>query len=203
MALTNALPRKVVPLSGGEDTRPQTPAGTSNTTRAFFCGVVVESGSNKELSSGAQLKENCQGVEPDAYIDLRGFVASLGEHLSSEDGTVTPAVLHETTPPELTRLSVCSLYLLVIVLTYQQSSTARKRALTNSSALSDVLNEFVSTERSYVKRLRILKEVCTRLNPVIELTWFPVICRPVAHVCPYQRHSSIASVRGQNTVWKY
>jgi protein ECT2 len=33
----------------------------------------------------------------------------------------------------------------------------RKRALTDSTALTDVVNELVNTERSYVKRLRILK----------------------------------------------
>jgi hypothetical protein len=33
----------------------------------------------------------------------------------------------------------------------------RKRAMTDSSALADVINELVSTERSYVKRLRTLK----------------------------------------------
>jgi hypothetical protein len=31
--------------------------------------------------------------------------------------------------------------------------------MTDLSALADTLNEFVSTERSYVKRLRTLKEV--------------------------------------------
>jgi len=33
----------------------------------------------------------------------------------------------------------------------------RNRALTDSTALADVVNELVNTERSYVKRLRILK----------------------------------------------
>lgn len=33
----------------------------------------------------------------------------------------------------------------------------RKRALTDSSALNSVINELVSTERSYVKRLQMLK----------------------------------------------
>ena len=51
MALTSSSPRKVVLLGGGEETRPHTPVGTS-TCRAFYCGVVVESGFNKELSSG-------------------------------------------------------------------------------------------------------------------------------------------------------
>ncbi|OCH94313.1 hypothetical protein OBBRIDRAFT_789447 [Obba rivulosa] len=34
----------------------------------------------------------------------------------------------------------------------------RKRAVTNNSALADIINEFVSTERSYVERLKILYE---------------------------------------------
>ncbi|KAF8917932.1 hypothetical protein CPB85DRAFT_1284072 [Mucidula mucida] len=37
------------------------------------------------------------------------------------------------------------------------TGAARKRALTDSSALTSVINELVATERSYVKRLQILK----------------------------------------------
>ncbi|KAG2156207.1 hypothetical protein DEU56DRAFT_766033 [Suillus clintonianus] len=39
----------------------------------------------------------------------------------------------------------------------QPDGLQRKRALTDSTALTDVVNELVNTERSYVKRLRILK----------------------------------------------
>ncbi|KAG2349061.1 hypothetical protein BDR05DRAFT_956431 [Suillus weaverae] len=40
---------------------------------------------------------------------------------------------------------------------HQPDGLQRKRALTDSTALTDVVNELVNTERSYVKRLRILK----------------------------------------------
>jgi hypothetical protein len=38
-----------------------------------------------------------------------------------------------------------------------KGESERKRAVTDSSALSEVINELVNTERSYVKRLRNLK----------------------------------------------
>ncbi|OAX44507.1 hypothetical protein K503DRAFT_861342 [Rhizopogon vinicolor AM-OR11-026] len=40
---------------------------------------------------------------------------------------------------------------------HQLDGLQRKRALTDSTALTDVVNELVNTERSYVKRLQILK----------------------------------------------
>ncbi|KAF8524603.1 hypothetical protein BU17DRAFT_84640 [Hysterangium stoloniferum] len=124
MAFTGNSPRKVVPLSGASDTRPQTPVGSSTTLRAFFCGVVVESG--RDLNS-----------------DVRDLVASLGEHMPSEEGANATDTLH----PELSVNSQIP-----------RSLPTQKYTVTNSSALADNLNEFVSTERSYVKRLRILKE---------------------------------------------
>lgn len=48
-------------------------------------------------------------------------------------------------------------FVLVLTFTRQDRSTNRKRALTDSSALTAVINELVTTERSYVKRLQILK----------------------------------------------
>lgn len=39
----------------------------------------------------------------------------------------------------------------------QDGPLQRKRALTNTSALTSVINELVSTERSYVQRIRTLK----------------------------------------------
>lgn len=39
----------------------------------------------------------------------------------------------------------------------QEGPTQRKRALTDTSALVSIINELVTTERSYVKRLQILK----------------------------------------------
>lgn len=41
----------------------------------------------------------------------------------------------------------------------QAGGKARPRALTNTSALNDLVNELVTTERTYVQRLRLLKEL--------------------------------------------
>jgi protein ECT2 len=46
---------------------------------------------------------------------------------------------------------------LVADLNLQDNTAQRKRALTDSSALTSVINELVTSERSYVKRLQILK----------------------------------------------
>ncbi|KIJ57053.1 hypothetical protein M422DRAFT_150010 [Sphaerobolus stellatus SS14] len=130
MALTGNSPRKVVPLSTGEEstTRPHTPAAPSVTTRAFFCGVVVELGAGRDI---------------DAVLDVREFVGSLGEHMPTEDGTAPVEKLLEPRPAS-----------------GREPGTpgTRKRTMTNPSALADVMNEFIATERSYVKRLRTLKE---------------------------------------------
>ena len=51
-----------------------------------------------------------------------------------------------------------SIYFYLLAYTISQvQATHRKRAMTDSSALADVISELVSTERSYVKRLRTLK----------------------------------------------
>jgi hypothetical protein len=44
-----------------------------------------------------------------------------------------------------------------LTLELQDHATQRKRALTDTSALASVVNELVTSERSYVKRLQILK----------------------------------------------
>jgi len=49
--------------------------------------------------------------------------------------------------------------------------------MTNSSALTDVINEFISTERSYVKRLRILKEVA--MASLLPCSYFNKSDRPM------------------------
>ena len=41
----------------------------------------------------------------------------------------------------------------------QAGGKPRPRALTNASALADLVNELVTTERSYVQRLRLMKEL--------------------------------------------
>lgn len=141
----------------------------------------------------------CSGVwnlrfDTNVCLDMQALVASLGEHMSSVDGTSAPVALHDTTPPELTGLPVGIISFVGVFLTYWQSPTTRKRALTNSSALADVLNEFVSTERSYVKRLRILKEVRTIMMPTNDLKDCVVLCGPVAHLRSHQRHGALTCI---------
>ncbi|THH09714.1 hypothetical protein EW146_g8604, partial [Bondarzewia mesenterica] len=78
--------------------------------------------------------ENGQGVSE----EVQDLVASLGEPLHAfESGDSLPT---ESLNDELSG-----------------TNGPRRRALTDSSAIQDIVNELVSTERSYVKRLHILK----------------------------------------------
>ncbi|EJD36599.1 hypothetical protein AURDEDRAFT_154587 [Auricularia subglabra TFB-10046 SS5] len=125
-------PRKVIPLNDSDDDR--RPASTSAITRrAFFCGVVVETDlDGKDISR-----------------DVRDIVASLGEPLSNEPSNNKPLGPSSSEPTIASSSSTEEL---------PPGPLARKRALTNGSKLNDLINEFVTTERSYVKRLRVLKE---------------------------------------------
>ncbi|EGN93023.1 hypothetical protein SERLA73DRAFT_98341 [Serpula lacrymans var. lacrymans S7.3] len=126
MALSTS-PRKVIPLSSGDDNTPRKiSSATVVTKRVFFCGVVVEGCEN-----GRRLPE-----------DIQELVLSLGDPLGSpNDNDILPsasdASFSDFSNPD--------------------GVHQRKRAMTNTSALADVINELVSTERSYVRRLRILK----------------------------------------------
>ncbi|KAJ7929939.1 RhoGEF domain-containing protein [Mycena leptocephala] len=123
MALSSS-PRKIIPLSTGDETRSRCESSApGHTKRVFFCGVVVEGSEN-----GRRLPE-----------DIQDLVLSLGDTVASSSD---PSILSSP----------------------QNSSTGdpervgqRKRALTDSSALASTVNELVETERSYVKRLRSLK----------------------------------------------
>ncbi|KAI0268336.1 hypothetical protein BC834DRAFT_687638 [Gloeopeniophorella convolvens] len=75
----------------------------------------------------------------DISEDVQELVASLGEPLDSYPGDDT---VQSSTPGRIQG---------------GVNHETRRRAMTNSSAIEDILNEFVTTERSYVKRLRILK----------------------------------------------
>ncbi|EJD01616.1 uncharacterized protein FOMMEDRAFT_126677 [Fomitiporia mediterranea MF3/22] len=72
--------------------------------------------------------------------DVKDLVSSLGERMPSdrvdEEAPQTPASSAQVSPP---------------------GEQSRPRALTNTSALADLINELVSTERNYVQRLRMLK----------------------------------------------
>ncbi|KAF7288279.1 DH domain-containing protein [Mycena chlorophos] len=127
MALNNS-PRKLIPLSTGEETRSRTESVVAGVTkRVFFCGVVVEgSESGKRLPEGASFFSN---YIQDLVLSFGTTVAS-GSDLSPAPGA-GPESSERTGP--------------------------RQRALTNTSALTSTINELVDTERSYVKRLRSLK----------------------------------------------
>ncbi|KAH7914399.1 hypothetical protein BJ138DRAFT_1143943 [Hygrophoropsis aurantiaca] len=125
MALS-ASPRKIIPLSTGDDVINRKPTFPTATKRVFYCGVVVEG-----CDSGRRLPE-----------DIQDLVLSLGDPwLAENDSNILPSAT-ETSFMNHRNLD---------------DSQTRKRALTDSSALSDVINELVNTERSYVRRLRILK----------------------------------------------
>ncbi|KAG1840091.1 hypothetical protein DFJ58DRAFT_811218 [Suillus subalutaceus] len=73
--------------------------------------------------------------------DVQDLVLSLGDPwLSQNDSHILPSATDTSFSEH-----------------HQPDGLQRKRALTDSTALTDVVNELVNTERSYVKRLRILK----------------------------------------------
>ncbi|KAG2042276.1 hypothetical protein BDR03DRAFT_944957 [Suillus americanus] len=73
--------------------------------------------------------------------DVQDLVLSLGDPwLSQNDSNILPSATDTSFSEH-----------------HQPDGLQRKRALTDSTALTDVVNELVNTERSYVKRLRILK----------------------------------------------
>lgn len=84
MPFTSNSPRKVAPLSTGDETRPRTPASSSTTVRAFYCGVIVDSGNGKDLDEGVLLRYyrfvSINRQTP--CSDVRTLVSSLGENLS-------------------------------------------------------------------------------------------------------------------------
>ncbi|KAH7931234.1 hypothetical protein BV22DRAFT_1115616 [Leucogyrophana mollusca] len=124
MALS-ASPRKIIPLSTGDDIIRKPPA-PATTKRVFYCGVVVEG-----CDSGRRLPE-----------DVQDLVLSLGDPWLAENDS---AILPSATDTSFAAHGD------------PDGSQQRKRAMTDSSALTDVINELVNTERSYVRRLRILK----------------------------------------------
>ncbi|KAH0839928.1 hypothetical protein J3R83DRAFT_882 [Lanmaoa asiatica] len=82
--------------------------------------------------------EGCEGGKrlPD---DVQDLVLSLGDPwLGQDDNNILPSATETT-------------------ITQHAGEPQRKRSATDSSALSEVINELVNTERSYVKRLRTLK----------------------------------------------
>ncbi|KAF8557012.1 hypothetical protein OG21DRAFT_1596146 [Imleria badia] len=82
--------------------------------------------------------EGCEGGKrlPD---DVQDLVLSLGDPwLGRDDNNILPSATETT-------------------ISHHTGELQRKRSATDTSALSEVINELVNTERSYVKRLRTLK----------------------------------------------
>ncbi|CAE6479964.1 unnamed protein product, partial [Rhizoctonia solani] len=120
-------PVKQVPLAPGSDDEPRP---THPTTRAFFCGVVVEGAGEGELAQ-----------------DVQELVASLGEPMSVQEAPYLPR--SASAPTASGSLSA---------LTDAPSSTSMSRsASADAAVLSEVITELVTTERSYLKRLFTLK----------------------------------------------
>ncbi|KAI0082531.1 hypothetical protein K474DRAFT_1655326 [Panus rudis PR-1116 ss-1] len=127
MALSQS-PRKTIPLATGDEDRPPLRSRTSPAlTRRAFYCGVVV----ENAGHGRELPQEVQEL-----------VASLGEpiDLDSDASSIPSASDSNTDIPQP-----------------GDEPHMRKRALTNTSALANVINEFVQTERTYVKRLRTLK----------------------------------------------
>ncbi|KAG8711425.1 hypothetical protein FRC08_015914, partial [Ceratobasidium sp. 394] len=120
-------PTKQVPLAPGSDDEPRV---GHPTTRAFFCGVVVEGAGEGELAQ-----------------DVQELVASLGEPMPAQN---VPCLPRSTSAPASTT-SLASL-------ASAPASAPMSRSLSADAAvLSEVITELVTTERSYLKRLSMLK----------------------------------------------
>ncbi|KAF8743234.1 Guanine nucleotide exchange factor for Rho/Rac/Cdc42-like GTPases, partial [Rhizoctonia solani] len=119
-------PVKQVPLAPASDDEPRP---SHPTTRAFFCGVVVEGAGEGELAQ-----------------DVQELVASLGEPMPVQD---MPYLPRSASTPGSSSLSALS---------EAPSSTPMTRsASADAAVLSEVVTELVTTERSYLKRLSMLK----------------------------------------------
>lgn len=128
MALSHS-PRKVVPLASGDDwvPRPRVRSAVPTVTKRVFFCGVVVEGS-----------EGGRAIPP----DVQDLIASLGEPLDLDSDTE-----QEESAAQSSSNSDAD----------GSPTGTRRRAMTNSSALADVTKEFLSTERTYVGRLRTLK----------------------------------------------
>lgn len=128
-------PRKIVPLSGGptdlQRTKSEQPS-LPPTRRVYYCGVVVEGG-----LEGHPIAQ-----------DITQLVESLGDVVTPDSEKA--GIGRSTSAPNITDSTNTAD-------SSDRPQGGRKRALTESTAFNDVLNEFVTTERSYVSRLNILK----------------------------------------------
>lgn len=87
MALSTS-PRKVVPLTGGDNWESRPAAPPLVTKRVFFCGVVVESsGHGRGYSQGVWARHARFASGPHVPSDVKDLVSSLGEPLRTADLT--------------------------------------------------------------------------------------------------------------------
>jgi hypothetical protein len=95
-----------------------------------------------------------------ALLGVQDLVVSLGEPIDADvqNGLVTSKA-HSSHSENSQCVRIFYLHRLSMFPEFvlQNPTTQRKRALTDSSAVSDLITELVTTERSYVNRLRILK----------------------------------------------
>ncbi|KZP00238.1 hypothetical protein CALVIDRAFT_533882 [Calocera viscosa TUFC12733] len=131
-------PRKV-PLNAGDSLAAS--AGPKTTRRAFFCSVVVENPDKARMLAPA-------GISPEAER-LENLLASLGEPLASHEGSQSFIVSRSSSAPAASSMNLAVM---------AQERPARRRSLTDGTALQDTMKELITTERSYVNRLRILKK---------------------------------------------
>ncbi|KAI6003714.1 hypothetical protein EDD15DRAFT_2156946 [Pisolithus albus] len=124
----NGSPRKTVPLASGDDETPRR-SGPDN-------GQNV----TRRVFYCGVVVEGCEGGKrlPE---DVQDLVLSLGDPwLGQDQNNILPSASETTLSEHIT------------------GPKQRSRPTTDASALLDVINELVNTERSYVKRLRILKD---------------------------------------------
>ncbi|KAJ3989615.1 hypothetical protein F5890DRAFT_1400587 [Lentinula detonsa] len=128
MALVNS-PRKQIPLATGDQTRPRD-----------FAPIASHSHTKRVFFCGVVVEGSENGrelSEGTGYTpEIKELVLSLGNVVEEDDGLLDTNKDSEKT----------------------EHSATRKRALTESSALASAINELVTTERSYVKKLQILKK---------------------------------------------
>ncbi|GJE84556.1 RhoGEF domain-containing protein [Phanerochaete sordida] len=151
MALSHSPRKATVPLASGDE-RSASHLKAAHlpklTRRVFYCGVVVENTEHDE----------------ELPHDVQDLIASLGEPIDLELEPTDPGSSNSSTT-DLTQSSnephqrKRATTLTSINDSLPNSNVPpRKRANTvTSSALTDIINELVATERSYVERLRTLK----------------------------------------------
>ncbi|KAF8622083.1 hypothetical protein AX15_007227 [Amanita polypyramis BW_CC] len=120
-------PRKTIPLASGDSSRPRSRSSAAATT-SLTKRVFFCAVVVEGSENGRRLPE-----------EIQELVLSFGNPLSSNTSSDMLSSAPGTSLNE------------------SEGPTQRKRAMTDTSGLQSVINELVASERSYVKRLQILK----------------------------------------------